>query len=257
MHRPAAIVALLLASTAVAADTAAARFRASSWPTLRVEVVLERVVEQRGAVLQAHKTLGAYDLVTTPERGGVRVEAKNVVIVDDAVHPADPLAALALGALAPYHVDKKGLFIGLASADAPVGVDAAMVLSGARRQWADLVTTWQGRTFSAGTSDRQVPNAEQSTETIEVLPCGEATCVRVDRTTSFAPTAAQLEGVTVGAEGTLLGWTDHLRATFERDGLVPHELASERTLHLAIPGQTEIVDRIDRSTRRFTPGGSR
>ena len=61
----------------------------------------------------------------------------------------------------------------------------------------------------------------------------------------------------VGAEGTLLGWTDHLRATFERDGLVPHELASERTLHLAIPGQTEIVDRIDRSTRRFTPGGSR
>lgn len=246
--------ALLLAASAVAADALRARFRPSEWSSWRVEVVLERVVVQNGAVAQAHKTLGAYDLVATPERGGLRLEARDAVLVDDTVHPAGALAAYALGALSPYHVDKKGLFVGLASLDLPAGVDADQATAGARRQWGDLVQLWQGRTFTAGTTDLALAHAERSVEVVETgVACREATCVRVDRLAAFAPTAAQLEGIVVGPEGTLLGWTDHLRATFEPDGLVPHELTSERTLHLALPGQSAPIDRIDRSTRRFTP----
>ncbi len=254
MNRPAAIFALLLASSALAADAPQARFRASRWSSWRVEVVLERVVKQNDVVVQAQKTLGAYDLVATRERGGLRVEANNAVVIDDGVHPAAALAGFALGAWAPYHVDKHGLFVEMASADVPSGADATMVTSGARRQWTDLVQAWNGRTFPAGHTDRVVEHAERSVETIEVdIPCGDQTCVRVDQITSFAPTAAQLEGVDLGSEGTLLGWTDHLRATFEPDGLLPHELASERTVRLSLPSQAAPVERVDRSTRRFTP----
>lgn len=255
MYRTAAIIALVLPSLANAAEGARAHFRASQWSSLHVEVVLERIVEQNDVVVQAHKTLGAYDLVTTRERGGLRVEARNVVIVGDTVEPADALTGFALGAWAPYHVAKSGLFVGMATADVPVGVDADTVAAGARRQWTDLVQQWEGRAFVAGTAELTAAHAERAAETIEVdVPCGDATCVRVDRTTAFAPTAAQLEGITVGSEGTLLGWTDHLRATFEPDGLVPHELATERTVRFSLPGQAAPVERIDRSTRRFTPG---
>lgn len=254
MYRPAAILALALTTSALAAGVSPAHFRAQLWSSWHVQVVLERVVEQSDVVVQAHKTLGAYDLVTTRERGGLRVEAQNVVIVGDTVEPADALTGFALGAWAPYHVAKNGLFVGMATADVPAGVDADTVAAGARRQWTDLVQQWEGRLFVAGTAELTAAHAERSTETIAVdVPCGEATCVRVDRITTFAPTAAQLEGITVGSEGTLLGWTDHLRATFEPDGLVPHELATERTVRFSLPGQAAPVERIDRSTRRFTP----
>jgi hypothetical protein len=253
MQRLAVPLALCLAATAVAADGLRARFRWTDGSAWRVDVVLERAVRQSGAVVSGRKTLGSYDLTVTREATGFLVASNAAVVIGDEVRPANALESLALGAWAPYHVDKRGVFVGMASSVSPDGVDPSMIASGARRQWTDLIENWRGITFVEGTRTLVVPNAESATETTALVPCGAATCVHIDRSVSFAPTAAQLEGITVGSEGTLRGWTDALRVTFEPDGMWPVELASERTVRMDIAGQREPVERVDRSTRRFTP----
>lgn len=260
----AALISAVLSSTPSEAATRA-RFRWRAEDAWRVDVVVQHETHLSGQPPTGLKLLGTYDLTVDAAPGAWTIRASAPQVLDgDALRPASPVEALAIGAWADYHVDRKGRFVGLASGDARAGVGTDALAEGARRQWSDLAGAWIGR-WEAGTHavDLAVPYGDVQSAQDQVeegVPCGlggAPTCVRVVRAVTIAPSPEARTAL--GAEGQLLGWTDETDVVFDPAGLRPVSQSTTRTVRFALelPGHAPIeATKVDQTVRRFTPATS-